>query len=284
MIRPAVTAVFVCVVAAELHAQGSRSSGNRPTVLEAATRLANAGEPSSARALIDSVMQTTAPDSHEYSELLFARATFSASVLDAGLDYEKIIADFPSATRREESLLRVAQRAIIGGDPDKALGYLRRMQRDYPKESSQITAGYWVARVELDLHDVAAACDANRAVLTKARNTSHALATALVAQAQQSCAAAPPVPSATPVVTPPRPATASAPKRYAVQLSAFATRADADAMAARLIRQGLDAHVDGTTRPYRVRVGRYDSYAEATAELRELKKRKLSGFVAEMNQ
>lgn len=287
--RPATIILFAFAFAGVLPAQSPPAVSTRPNVLDAATRLGNAGDATAARALIDSALNVTALDSLEYGALLFARATFAPSVLDAALDYERIIADYPSANRREESLLRMSQRAITAGDAEKALSYLKIMKRDYPRDSSQATAGYWIARVELDMHDVVAACEANRAALGHARKVAHALTGAIEAQAKQVCTSAmpissAPIPSGPTETTPARLPTQAVTKQYAVQVSAFATRRDADAMTATLRRDGLDAHVDGTTRPFRVRVGRYDTFAEAVAELRELKKKKMSGFVAEMTQ
>jgi cell division protein FtsN len=73
-------------------------------------------------------------------------------------------------------------------------------------------------------------------------------------------------------------------RHYAVQVAAYARRADADAMADRLNRKGLNAHVDGSEKPFRVRLGRYDNYAEAAKALRELKAKNISGFVSETDQ
>jgi len=44
----------------------------------------------------------------------------------------------------------------------------------------------------------------------------------------------------------------------------------------------VDARVDGEARPFRVRVGRYDTRAAANAALNRLKKAGHKGFVAEI--
>jgi len=208
--------------------------------------------------------------------------------LDAGLDYEKILSAFTSATARRESFLRLAQRALISGDTLKALGTLKQLTREFPDDASRSVAEYWRARVLFDSRDVPAACAANGEAALRAKSSSSPMLREIEAQGVSRCAQPPTVAlmDAAPktIATPVQPAASgsSAPgKGYAVQVSAFALRKDADAMAERLKKSGLDAHVDGIKNPFRVRVGHYASYAEAAKALRELKARNLSGFVAE---
>ena len=72
--------------------------------------------------------------------------------------------------------------------------------------------------------------------------------------------------------------------RYTVQIAAYDTRAQAEAVVKRLVKRGMAARVDGTRKPYRVRVGRFDTRAEATAALARLKKAGQKGFVAELDR
>lgn len=220
--------------------------------LTEAMRLGNAGQLTTARAIVDSVMKTIPADAPDLDDFLFARATFAASVLDARLDYEKIIESIPASDRRKESLLRVAQQAYIAGETARALGYLQTLTRDYTDDSSRATAEYWRRRISLD--------------------------------------GGMPVPDSQPSAIPvkdvkrpvvPVPATG---RLFAVQVAAFAQRKDAEAMAAGLQRSGLDAHVDGTARPFRVRVGRYATWAAAVKAMNDLKAKRISGFVTELAQ
>ncbi|HEY5086714.1 MAG TPA: SPOR domain-containing protein [Gemmatimonadaceae bacterium] len=68
---------------------------------------------------------------------------------------------------------------------------------------------------------------------------------------------------------------------YAVQVAAFGTKAPATLLVAKLRGRGYNAYIDGTSAPYRVRIGHYASHAEAAAELAELKAKQIDGFVAE---
>jgi cell division protein FtsN len=66
---------------------------------------------------------------------------------------------------------------------------------------------------------------------------------------------------------------------WTVQLAAYDRRSDADAFVARLARAGVQARVSGTARPFRVRVGRYATRADAAAALRDMRQQRVDGFV-----
>lgn len=73
--------------------------------------------------------------------------------------------------------------------------------------------------------------------------------------------------------------------KWTVQIAAYQTKADADALVKRLSARNIDAHIAGTKKPYRVQVGRFATRAEAAAELATLKKNgQKSGFVAELGK
>lgn len=73
--------------------------------------------------------------------------------------------------------------------------------------------------------------------------------------------------------------------KWTVQIAAYQSKADADALVKRLSARNIDAHIAGTKKPYRVQVGRFATRAEAAAELATLKKNgQKSGFVAELGK
>lgn len=77
------------------------------------------------------------------------------------------------------------------------------------------------------------------------------------------------------------PAPAHTGRGYAVQVAAYRSRVQADALAAKLRARGYASHVDGDAAPYRVRIGHYGTRAGAVAELARLKAKKIAGFVTE---
>ena len=66
---------------------------------------------------------------------------------------------------------------------------------------------------------------------------------------------------------------------YSVQVAAYESREAAARMAEVLVSRGVDARVDGSTRPFRVRVGRYATRAEAVKVAQTLKSQGQNGFV-----
>jgi len=76
-------------------------------------------------------------------------------------------------------------------------------------------------------------------------------------------------------------ATPAGPRAFSVQVAAYNAKSQADAMVARLKKNGYEARVDGTTAPYRVRIGRYATQAQASAVQRSLKAKQIAGFVVQ---
>jgi DedD protein len=68
---------------------------------------------------------------------------------------------------------------------------------------------------------------------------------------------------------------------YAVQIAAFSRKPPATALMAKLRGRGYNAYIDGTSAPYRVRIGHYPTHAAAAAALVRLKAKQIDGFVAE---
>ncbi len=76
------------------------------------------------------------------------------------------------------------------------------------------------------------------------------------------------------------PENASAEKgRYSVQIAAYNVKSQAQAMMAKLKKNGYEARVFGASAPFRVRIGHYVTQAQATAVMRSLKAKKIDGFV-----
>lgn len=291
MMRALAAVLTVVGLSGDLRAQPSRATSTRRAIADA-MRLGDAAQLTAARAMIDSLVGASPQDSPELAEALFARATLAPSVLDATLDYEKIVNGLSPSPLREKSLLRLAQRALISGDDAKAAAYLRAMARDYSSDSSQARTGFWIATVLVEGHDIAAACNANRNALAHARAASFMTAE-LDAQAKLVCPDLTKIPIADSrlkrVTRAGVLSTTASPKKlsgklYAVQVAAYGTRSDAAALSQRLRRAGLDAHVDGEVRPFRVRVGHFQTRAAAANALRELKTRQMAGFVTELDR
>ena len=77
------------------------------------------------------------------------------------------------------------------------------------------------------------------------------------------------------------PRTSKGPTKYTVQVAAYDTRDAAVTLQHSLIARGLEARIVGTTKPFRVRVGYYDTRAKADAAAAQLKAKQLTVYVTE---
>ena len=66
-----------------------------------------------------------------------------------------------------------------------------------------------------------------------------------------------------------------------MQIAAYNAKSQADAMVAKLKKSGYEARVDGSQAPFRVRIGKYSSQAQAGAVQRSLKAKQIDGFVVQ---
>jgi cell division protein FtsN len=282
--RRILAASLLTVLAARSGAQQANPAA--PPIARISQLAAN-GDVAEARALVDSLITSGSRGPDETAELLFARASLAQSAATADSDYLTIVSSHPTSPRRTESLYRLAQQSMLSGNQPQAMKYLRQVSDADRSDSAQARVSYWMARTLLEGRDKNGACQANARALRLMASVDPALRGEIESQAVNSCAGVTPVvPAELPTApsTPLPPATRTKGAAFSVQVAAFPRRTDAEQLAAKLTRSGLDARVDGTANPFRVRIGRYATYAEANAELRALKKRKLSGFVTAVTQ
>ena len=68
---------------------------------------------------------------------------------------------------------------------------------------------------------------------------------------------------------------------YSVQVAAYNVKSQAAAMVTKLKQRGYEARVDGAAAPFRVRIGKYATQAQASAVQRSLKAKQITGFVVQ---
>ena len=68
---------------------------------------------------------------------------------------------------------------------------------------------------------------------------------------------------------------------WSVQVAAYNVKSQAEAMVTKLKKGGYEARVDGTAAPFRVRIGKYKTQAQASAVQRSLKAKQITGFVVQ---
>lgn len=86
-------------------------------------------------------------------------------------------------------------------------------------------------------------------------------------------------PAPTPPPAPSHPVTRGT--QYTVQVAAYVTRNEAATLRRSLAARGVTARIAGTTKPFRVRVGRYDTRAQAETAAKVLKAKQIAVYVTE---
>lgn len=265
-----------------------------------AQQMITSGQEAAGRAVLDSVVAATADGTLRYAEALFWRASFSATSAAAERDYRRIVVEYPLSPRAAESLFRLAQLEMTRNDRPNARMHLERLQREHPGSPISVRANVLLAQLAFNDRDDVVGCNAVAAAKeglgpndVELRNqldyyqTRCANLAARMAAAARDSAATPaaaagvPAGSVTASDAPPSRASSStgagsggtsSAREFSVQVAAFDTRSEADALAKRLSSRGYTARVVGARSPYRVRVGRY-----ATRERAETARRQVGG-------
>jgi len=260
-------------------------SDPRDTLFLRARGLVLQGNGAAGRALVDSAVAAAAGSS-EYANALYWRAALAATAADAERDYRRVIVEYPFAAHAGDALLALAQLEMARGERDPAINHLQRFLLQHPNDPERVRAGIWLGRLLLEQNRLAQGC----AVLLRTRSALGDTAVEIRNQVDYyaaRCADVDTVSAARAISpTPTRRDTSSpnankplADRRYTVQVAAYVTRDSAEKLVSKLSARSIVARIAGTRAPFRVRVGRYATDAEARAAARELKDKGIDGFI-----
>jgi cell division septation protein DedD len=285
--------LLLLLVPALLQAQTADTSARNDSTIVRARKLGMEGREGEGRRLLDSLIKTTTPDSALYAEALYARASLATTAVDAERDYRRLLIEAPLAARAEDALLQLAQLLQARGDRRGASEHLQRFMLTYANSPARPRVALSLVRLlfEQGPQQQARACEALKtgrdaipAENLELRNQLEFYAprcAVAVESTPVTDTVAPPV--TTPPATPAPPPVATSPSPptpyYSVQVAAYNSREPAVSMANMLVERGLDARVDGTAAPFRVRVGKYPSRAEAAKAAATLKAQGHNGFI-----
>ena len=292
--RAFVFAVVVSLVAAtNLVAQVAappRPTTTIDSVFARARQLVVSGNGSAGRLLIDSVVAATSPDSQTYADAIYWRATLAATSADAERDYRRIIVEYPFSPHAGDALFQLGQIEVARGDRSGAIVHLDRFLLENPTHTERGRAGLLLVRTSFDAGDAPHACVALTRALQDVPPDQVELRNQLdyysprcssVDTTTKAASAADAAPTAA-KDTARRDATPEAKGKYTLQVASYNSRTDAAKLTSRLKARGLDARLVGTTKVFRVRIGRYQTRAAAAAAARELKAKKIDAFVTEI--
>jgi hypothetical protein len=260
------------------------------SVFARARQLVTSGNGAAGRVLIDSVIAATTPDTPEYGEALYWRAALAATSADAERDYRRIVVEYPLSAHSGDALLQLAQLEVARGDRPPATTHLDRFLVENPQHPERARAGLLLVRLLFEQSEVPRGCSALRRALSDVPDSAVETRNQLQYYSPR-CAAA----DANPASQLPLPvsgdtsrtrheasATPNKPGRYTLQVAALAKRSDAEALAKRLKARGIEVRIVGASKPFRIRIGRYETRAAAAAAAKQLKSKKIDAFITDI--
>ena len=260
-------------------------------VAEARVRLER-GEGEEARALLDSLVQTTAAGSLDLAEVLYWRATLAERAADAERDWRRVVVEVPLSPRTPDVLLRLGDLEMLRQRPSQARRYFERVVREFPGTPQRVRAVLWLARSHVEARDVPTGCrtfatlgggDIPEGELQlQANELRRQCAAVLLDSATSAPSTAPSKDTASGSAREKSVGGAKDAGRYSVQVGAFETEQEARQMVARMAKREFEARIDGVTKPFRVRIGRYAVRSDAVAVQRRVKAMGIDAFVAEL--
>ena len=252
-------------------------------VFARAQRMVTAGQDSAGRAVVDSVLRATAEGAPRYAEGLFWRATFSKTAAAAERDYRRIAVEYPLSPRAQEALFRLAQLEATRGDRASARAHLTRIQREQPSGPMSTRANVMLALLSFGDGDNIAGCAAMSAARENLTAADIELRNQLDYYAPRCAnpATTGAVGDITGVAARNNGRSTQARQEYSVQAAAYDTRGEAEALAKRLSMRGYNVRVIGTSKPFRVRVGRYPTRDRAAEVVREMAQVNVKGIIVE---
>lgn len=275
---------------------------------ERAAAMVRDGQGEEGRRIVDSLFIRAREGTPAHAVALYWRAALARDAQQAERDYRQLVVNYPLAPHADRALLALAQLELTRGDRERAISHLQRIEREHPAGAMRATAAFWMARIRFEMNDEPRACAsldvAQRAAApenVELRNQIEFLGTRCVgverdtttnvaggrgsgAGSNTNVTAGGSETGATTAerttsrgsAPDPRPAA-----RYAVQVAAYTTRTDAEALVKRLARRDVRARVVGTSKPFRVWTGNYATRAEAVAAQQKLRLQKIEGFVVQ---
>jgi cell division septation protein DedD len=315
-VAASIAAVTVTLLPSRAFAQAANAPAIDSAVAAAISRargLAEAGDGTTAGALLDSLVTSQATGSNEFAEALYWRAVLSDRPADSERAWKRLVIEAPLSAHAPDALLWLGDLETVRGHPADARTYLERLLRDYPDGPQRARAMLWIARGYFDERDMTRACETVTSLLAAGvpegelklqaddmrrrcnaamRAASDAAAAAAADSLRDTTQNARPGAArdtsrgagsaATARDSSPKPAASR--RQFSVQFAAYGTRAEATRMVKRLATRGITARIDGDRKPFRVRTGRYPSEADAKAALATFKKKGLTGIVAEVTR
>ncbi|MBC8086651.1 MAG: SPOR domain-containing protein [Phycisphaerae bacterium] len=176
--RPVVALLLAVSIAPTVQAQGTATSGAASTargasaavntVVQRARVLADAGDGTKARGLLDSLVNELPRQSNDAAEALYWRALLSDDTAPAELDWKRIVVESPFSPRASEALLRLSEINLLRNNQAVARQNVQQLLVDHPDAPERPRALLVLARSYFDERDAPRACGVLTAVRKEA--------------------------------------------------------------------------------------------------------------------
>jgi SPOR domain/Tetratricopeptide repeat len=253
-----------------------------------ARELVVGGNGAGGRVLVDSMVAATPPDAPAYADALYWRAALAATSAEAERDYRRVVVDFPLSAHTGDALLQLAQLEVARGDRGPAVTHLQRFLLENPASSERTRAGLLLVRLAFEQNEPQVGCTFLGRILREVPASSVELRNQLTYYSPR-CSNVDTT-KFTQVAVAPSNASAkggahhdTGKAKYTLQVAAYKTRAEADALVKRLEARGIEVRIAGTAKTFRVRIGHYATRAAASTAAKQLKtSKKIDAFVTEI--
>lgn len=269
--------------------------------LVAAVRQAQEGQGDSARAAVKRILDATPVADPLYAEALYTSGVVAASTADRERQFQRLVVEHNGSPWADDALLQLAQLNFARGDIAGVIRNAERLASDYPESEVLPETAKWAARAYFRQQNTEAGCRWLATGLARAdtldvelRNdldflNGRCVAAGDTAAGRQGGPAARdtskprPVDSTSspaPATNPPAARPPDRPTAFTVQVASSSTQANADALIARLTKDGFRGGytvTDGAA--IKVRVGRFAARADADALAGRMRAKYPSVFV-----
>jgi hypothetical protein len=227
-----------------------------------ASRMVSDGDSVGARKLLDS-LSSKGDSPLVRAEAVYQRAQVATSASEREALLGGLVIDYSFSPRVAPALFELGMAELERNDRDRAAVHLGRyLSASVAPDSGRIPASLALGRLLLERGELPRGC----ATLLIGRSELPESALELKTQFEFSIGRCQGVDTTSKPEPKPTADTVPAPQRtgaFTVQVAAYDTKKGADRLVASLRAQGLDARVVGTAKPFRVRVGRYATRADA---------------------
>ena len=220
--------------------------------------LALAGRADEARTALDSwwLNERVGSNRRDRQHGLWLRAILTVDPHMAGLDFQRLVLEYPGGSYSDEAMLRLGLISAGAGDLPRAAGYFRTLVTDYPRSPRRRQAEEWLSDHLVEVEEAEAAAREAEAL---APRSADAAAAAAVQEPEADS------PSGAETVS----------LRYAVQVGAFESEERARDLLAAVNASGFRARIVRVPESplVRVRIGAFSDRAGAAELMDQVRRR-----------